>query len=465
MKKRLRIIVSAFSVSFILMAAFSFFSISRFDNLYKYSYWIDRTNKVIQELYKTEASIKEMEHIERNYMLTHDTSNIAAFNNSVDDARDQIALLKSYTSDNTIEQNNIIMLRTVLTLATADIKQNLAYTDTSHSRILSPFFYEARKNLSECLQITARMYDVENKILQKRNEDKVFYERLTFNTIKYLIIVFSAITVFLFILMISELRRRMIYQDELQTKVIDLTRSHSELEQIAYAASHDLQEPLRKIQVFSNRLLWLKKGSMDEETATTMDRISKAAVRMQDLIEDLVNLTSLTKDEGNKENVNLNKIARFAMEDLNEKIKEKDAIISIGDLPEIKGHPRQLSILFKALLDNSLKFTRDGVTPAISVTNEEVNGEELIDINKKLSQKKFNRISISDNGIGFDNKFANKMFQIFQRLHNQYSGYSGKGIGLAICQRVMANHEGYILAYGHPEAGATFKLFFPIDEK
>ncbi|HXS37734.1 MAG TPA: ATP-binding protein [Flavipsychrobacter sp.] len=465
MKKRLRIIVSAFSVSFILMAAFSFFSISRFDNLYKYSYWIERTNKVIQEIYKTEASIESMEHIERNYMLTHDTNNLIAFNNSVDETLGQTAILKYYTSDNTVEQNNLIMLRTILSLAISDIRLNLAYTDTSHSGVLSPYFYEARKNMLECLQITRKMYNNENNILKKRNEDKVFYERLTFNTIKYLIIVFSALTVFLFILMISELRRRIIYQDELQTKVIDLTRSHSELEQIAYAASHDLQEPLRKIQVFSNRFLWLKKDSMDEETSSTMDRINKAASRMQDLIEDLVNLTSLTKDEGNKEDANLNKIARFVIEELDEKIKEKKAIISIGELPAIKGHPRQLSILFKALLDNALKFSREGVIPAISITNEIVNGEELIDINKKLSQKKFNRISISDNGIGFNNKFADKMFQIFQRLHNQYSGYSGKGIGLAICQRIMANHEGYILAHGHLEAGATFKLFFPIDEK
>jgi light-regulated signal transduction histidine kinase (bacteriophytochrome) len=279
------------------------------------------------------------------------------------------------------------------------------------------------------------------------------------------LLIFCLVTICLFLIMIQALRRRIEFQDELQAKVIDLERSHTELEQIAYAASHDLQEPLRKIRVFSNRLTFLKKDKVDPDIQDTMERINNAANRMQELIEDLVILTGLVKEDSHKDAVDLNNIVKLAVHDLDDKVKEKEAVVNVGVMPEVKGDAEQLSILFKALLENSLKFTRQGVKPVITIGHEVVNGGALMDINEKLSHKKFNKITISDNGIGFDNKFAGKMFRIFQRLHNQYSEFDGKGIGLAVCQRIMANHEGYILANGKTDMGATFSLFFPIEEE
>jgi light-regulated signal transduction histidine kinase (bacteriophytochrome) len=146
------------------------------------------------------------------------------------------------------------------------------------------------------------------------------------------------------------------------------------------------------------------------------------------------------------------------------KIKEKAASVQFHHLPVIKGYDSQLKILFKALLDNSLKFTRQGVHPVITICCDVMNGYELSGINPNLLHKKFYRITCSDNGIGFDDQFITKIFRIFQRLHTQESAYDGKGIGLAICQRIMANHEGYIIAHGETGLGAQFKLFFPIEE-
>ena len=116
------------------------------------------------------------------------------------------------------------------------------------------------------------------------------------------------------------------------------------------------------------------------------------------------------------------------------------------------------------MLDYSLKFTREGIKPVITISYEIINGHELEEINPNLMNRKFYRIICSDNGIGFDNQFISKIFQIFQRLHPQQSKYDGKGIGLAICQRIMANHEGYIMAHGQPQMGAKFKLFFPVED-
>jgi light-regulated signal transduction histidine kinase (bacteriophytochrome) len=243
--------------------------------------------------------------------------------------------------------------------------------------------------------------------------------------------------------------------------VLDLKRSHEELEQIAYAVSHDLQEPLRKIQIFSNRMLVVKKEGLDDEGKVTLQRINTSAGRMHELIDDLMNLTSLVKEE-HKDEVNLNSTLQIAINDLDSKIKDKHVTVNREALPVITGHPRQLQLLFRSLLDNAIKFSKEDTPPVISLRYDRVNGEELKEINPSMKMLQFERITIADNGIGFEDKFITKIFRVFQRLHNQESEYAGKGIGLAICQRVMVNHNGYILAHGHPEVGATFKLYFPV---
>lgn len=464
MKKRLRLIAILFSISFIVMAGLSLFSVDKFTSLINYSYWVDHSNKVIQQLYKVEGVTKDLDRAERGYMLTRDTMYQRLLYTSIRKINPLLDSLKYLTKDNEGEQNNVILVRSALAMRLNSIRENLAFLDTAKTAAVSSYYHEGRQAMKECTAALGVMYNTESLLLAKRVENKMFYQHITSSTLKYILFFFCIITIILFILMIRELKRRVVFQDELNNKVADLERSHSELEQIAYAASHDLQEPLRKIQVFINRLLYLKKEQMDEESRDTLGRITSSAVRMQELIEDLVNLTSLTQQQTEKEQVDLNKILKHSINELSEKAEQKNAIINQEVLPIIPGYPGQLQILFKALLDNSLKFTRDGVQPIVSIRSDLVSGEELTDINPKYAQQKFHRITVSDNGIGFDNKFTHKMFQIFQRLHNQHSEFHGKGIGLALSQRIVANHNGHILAYGHSDVGATFKLFFPLEQ-
>lgn len=464
MKKRLRLIIILFSISFIVMAGLSFFSIDKFTDLNNYSYLVDHSNKVIQELYKVESLAKDLDRAERGYMLTHDTMYQRLLYTSIRRVNPLIDSLRQLTKNNESEQNNVILIKSALAMRISYIKDNLSFIDTAKAGIISPFYYRGRESMKECMDALQVMYNEESLLLTKRVESKLFYQKITTSTLRYIIFFFCFITIILFFLMVRELKRRVTFQDELNNKLADLERSHSELEQIAYAASHDLQEPLRKIQVFINRLLYLKKDQIDEESRDTLVRITAAAVRMQELIEDLVNLTSLTQQQAEKTQVDLNKILKQSLLELSDKAEQKNAIINQEVLPIISGYPGQLQILFKALLDNSLKFTREGVQPIISVRSDIVSGEELTDINPKHAGQKFYRITVSDNGIGFDNKFTHKMFQIFQRLHNQHSEFHGKGIGLALSQRVIANHNGHILAYGHSDVGATFKLFFPTEQ-
>lgn len=401
---------------------------------------------------------------ERGYMITHDTMYLRNVNNAIDSIHRVISALDQMTQDNQGQQKNISLLKATIAMRIAAVRTNIAYVDTSKTSTPSKYYFDSRQQMVECSRILRNMRIAENNLLTERFKGQQFYQALTASTLKYLLVIFCIITLFLFMIMIKELRSRMLYQEELQAKVIDLRRSHKELQEIAFAASHDLQEPLRKIQVFSNMLLYKKNGNFDEEYKTTLNRINVSAGRMQSLISDINALTSLTNTDECKELTHLNKMLEYILQDLNEIIKTKGATIDIQQLPVIKGYENQLALLFKAILDNSLKFVRDGIKPVINISFEIVNGHELSGINPNLSNKKFYCITCSDNGIGFDNRYINKIFQIFQRLHTQQSDYEGKGIGLAICQRVMANHEGYIIGTGIPQSGAKFKLFFPLED-
>jgi signal transduction histidine kinase len=464
MKRRFRFIVLAFAISFIVMVFLSFYSIRQFSSLGNYSDQVDHTNHVITELYKIQDIVKEIDVKERGFMLTKDSAYLQELFGTAFTLYPLLRSLKEHVKENKEQKRTFTMLSSAIALRISNFKDNINYIDSSHASALSPFYSEGKKFKSECIARINEMLARENSLLSQRFRTKKYYQQITSDTIRYLLLTFFILTIVLFLLMIHELRQRIVYQDELQAKLLDLTRSHSELEEIAFAASHDLQEPLRKMRIFSNRLIWLKKeGADDDETNNTVERINSAAARMQELIDDMVNLTSLIKEEGDKELVDLNLVLKDVLTELDPKIAEEKANIFQEVLPEITGYKRQFHMLFKSLLDNSLKFTRPGVQPVISIRADVANGEELMEINDQLASQKFHRITISDNGIGFDNKFINKMFRMFQRLHNEESGYEGKGIGLAICQRIMVNHKGYIIAYGHPEVGATFKLFFPAE--
>ena len=463
MKKRLLLIIVAFCVSFTSMIALSLFSMERFSRFTNFSDQVDHTNMVIISIRSAEVSLRDIGLAERGYMITHDTMYVRHLNNAIDTINQVVNNLGQITNDNPEQQRNITLLKASIAIRIAAVRNNIAYVDTSNTNIPSQYYYDSRAQMIECSQRLRAMRKGENTLFAERLKGEQIYQQLTSSTLKYLLVIFCIIALILFIIMIRELRGRMQFQEELQAKVIDLKRSHNELQEIAFAASHDLQEPLRKIQVFCDMLLFKTWSNTDDDGKATLKRIKVSAARMQILIADLNALISLTKIDEHKNVVNLNNLVQQVVLTIDERIIEKEAVIERQQLPIINGYENQLKILFEALLDNSLKFTREGVKPVITFSSDIVNGHELSDINPNLSGQKFHRITCADNGIGFENQFITKIFQIFQRLHPQESEYDGKGIGLAICQRIMANHEGYIIASGTPGMGAQFKLFFPAD--
>ena len=263
-------------------------------------------------------------------------------------------------------------------------------------------------------------------------------------------------------------------QQELETSVIDLQRSNANLEQFAYVASHDLQEPLRKIQAFGD-ILETKYGPLLGEHGSDMiHRMQSAAARMQILIKDVLAYSRIATRRDAITLVDLGDIVTHVVEDLETTITDHKATVTVDALPTIVGDAGQLRQLFQNLLSNSLKFmkpqssTDDGVARKpdqsgafISITAQPIRGRDAgMTILPSDADRSFHLIEIADNGIGFDPHHADRIFQVFQRLHNR-TVYQGTGIGLAIVKKVVENHNGYVQAVGRPGKGATFRIMLP----
>ncbi len=239
-----------------------------------------------------------------------------------------------------------------------------------------------------------------------------------------------------------------------------LIRSNDNLQQFAYVASHDLQEPLRKIQQFSDRLISQNVASTIKGSQY-LDRIQAAAGRMSVLIEDLLDFSRISTGRDIHQIVRLNKVVETVLSDLDLVIEETGAVVEIGMLPTVQGNALQLGQLFQNLISNALKFRKPGLAPYIQVTGILVlQGQLPVSVKPVCHTGSYHQIEIRDNGIGFDEKYLDRIFQVFQRLHGR-NEFQGTGIGLAICEKVMVNHGGSITATSQPGEGASFKVFFP----
>ncbi len=238
-----------------------------------------------------------------------------------------------------------------------------------------------------------------------------------------------------------------------------LSHSNKELEQYAYIASHDLQEPLRKIRTFSDRLL--RQPDLSESTTLYVDKISRSAERMSALINDLLEFSRLNEDSALRRPVDLTDVVNSVVTDFEIVIEEKKAVIHFTGLPVIHAIGLQMNQLFYNLLGNALKFSKSDVSPRIEIKSERVSHEEVRKyLTHVLTSAHYYRLTFSDNGIGFEAQYREQVFEIFKRLHTREQ-YAGSGIGLALCRRIILNHQGYMYAESIPGEGTTFHILLP----
>lgn len=234
---------------------------------------------------------------------------------------------------------------------------------------------------------------------------------------------------------------------------------NDELEAFNNIVSHDLQEPLRKIQMFISRLEENEMQSLSQQGKDYFSKIKLAANRMQTLLIDLLNYSRAVKSDKLFVKTNLNEMLEQIIRDLAPSIEEKQAEISIGELPKIKAIPFQMEQLFVNLISNSIKYSKDDVPPKIVIESESIPPKEMHN-GVSVTNLQYHKIVVSDNGIGFKQEYADKIFQLFKRLETD-SKYTGTGLGLAICKRIIENHNGYITVKAKPDEGAKFAIFIP----
>jgi signal transduction histidine kinase len=235
--------------------------------------------------------------------------------------------------------------------------------------------------------------------------------------------------------------------EQLLENNLQLKTTVEELDRFAYVASHDLQEPLRKILVFSDKLQTKYKDKLDTEVGQSLEKIAKASTRMQSLINDLLKFSRQTTADEDFVAIPLNQLLQDVIADLEIEIEKSSAQIHLDGLPEIWGIPSQIRQLFQNLLSNAIKFRKKSENPAIRIFTEPWNG--------------LNRVIIQDNGIGFDPKYAEEIFMVFKRLHS-YHEFEGSGVGLSICKKIIDRHSGFIKAESKIGEGSKFIIEFPV---
>lgn len=259
----------------------------------------------------------------------------------------------------------------------------------------------------------------------------------------------------------KEIRERIASEEKIQSLNKQLLRNinhlesiNKELDRFAFMASHDLQEPLRKIRLFANKFIIKNKNSIPATDLEDIERIQKSAERMQFLIRDILTMAKVSADSVEFIPVEINPLIEEILSELDEEITAKRATVTVDKLPLLHAHPGLIKLLLRNLITNALKFTRKEIDPVINIF------AELPPQQKNFNDAPVCRIIVQDNGLGFDQKFAEEIFGMFTRLQSE-NKFEGTGLGLALCKKIAEHHKGFITAQGKLNEGATFTLSLP----
>ena len=450
-----------FTTTLIVMVIFSLLSFQRMNSMIRYSNQVEHTYKVIGSLKSLSDLISGAETSMRGFIITRDSGYIVPMDSVRREYNQNLQELGQLVSDNPRQQNRLAMIRSTLQLRLQLLEsvESSIENDSSYTSILQRVA-KGRDLMASFHENLDLMEAEEAGLLDQRFQQKERFQKLTSRTFLTAVAIVGIIFLAFFILLVKAILDRFRFQQELQEQLLSLKQSNDELSQLAFASSHDLQEPVRKIRTFTDRLRIRQKEKLDEEGKMILDRIDASGKRLQGMLEDISTYMNLLEWKEAAFVVSVRKLWEEVMAEEQERINETGAIITIGEMPDLEVYPSMVKKMFRALLDNALTYCKQGIAPVIKITHKELNVSDIGVKGLPTLQKQYHAITIEDNGIGFENDFKEKVFQLFRRLHTQEER-SGKGIGLAICQRVMANHNGVIDAHAVVNRGAAFTMYFP----
>ena len=257
-----------------------------------------------------------------------------------------------------------------------------------------------------------------------------------------------------------DLTKKKLAEDRIKAYTQQLEFQNKELEQFAYAASHDMKEPLRKVHFYNSYIADSLAGKIDEKTADYLNRSVNAVKRMSELIDDLLTYSRTTSDEQRFDVVNLNEVVDEILLANKETFDGKDVKVKVGKLHTLPAIPFQIRQLMENIIGNAVKYRHPKRKLQIKIQSEQVKGSEM-GMKGAEPEADYCHISVEDNGLGFNEQYAEKIFQMFQRLHGK-TEYGGTGVGLSIARKVAENHFGTIIAESEPGVGSTFKIYLPV---
>ncbi|MBA2612074.1 MAG: CHASE3 domain-containing protein [Bacteroidetes bacterium] len=466
-------LIAGFSIVIILSSILlALYTIT--DNYRSLSY-LDKAYGINARIDKIYSIMKDAENQQNAYLITNKPGLLNTNNYVERDVNIEYSGLYNVLKNEKEQHENLIALRIEIEMKLNVLKVGKKYLesgdvkDDSLRKIIASGDFimdKTKETINIMKKIEYKRFSILREKTFTKSELSIFIIALT-----------SGISIVLLISILLALRREynsknlveqklIASEKQLQLQVHMLNLSNKELEQFAYVASHDLEEPLRKIGSFSEKIHLKLTDYPDEEVIDCLKRLNNSVARMRVLINDLLNYSRVTRLLDINEKVNLDSIFKLIVEDLGIAISTKNVVLNIKPLEEISGNNTQLRQLFQNLISNALKFS-DKSVPKIEVSGQYYSYEELKntdwikDFNSK--QKKYYCIFVKDNGIGFELQYLRQIFIIFQRLHGR-SEYEGTGIGLAICKRIVENHEGFITAESEVGKGTTFIIGLPVNK-
>jgi signal transduction histidine kinase len=438
------------------------------------------TQEVLSELGLLLSNVKDAETGQRGFLITGEESYLEPYRDASSGIESHIQKLKTLTSDNQAQQQRLPVLEQNIQKRLDTLRSNL---EIRRQYGLEPLLQQGalakgKEQMEVIRQPIGDMQYEEYKLLALRTTAAAASGRnavFTFLVSNLSILVLIGIVYFLMNRDIRERQRSekalLEANEQLETRVqertlelsktnLELERSNRELQDFAFVASHDLQEPLRKIQAFGDRLKFIYAQQLGEEGLDHLDRMQSAARRMQTLINDLLTFSRVTTKAQPFVSVDLEKVTKEVLEDLETRIKDTNGTVEFADLPTIDADPLQMRQMIQNLVGNALKFHRKGTPPIVKLS------AKLIKIPNEEDPTKEDicELRFEDNGIGFDIKYLDRIFTPFKRLHAR-DEYEGTGMGLAVCRKIVERHGGMITAESTPSEGTTFIVHLPVKQK
>lgn len=437
---------------------------------------VTHTHEVLSELEATRTAHSDADASVRGYVTTGDHEHLDLYHDALARGKQLHDDLLALIADNPVQRVNAAALQAAEAALAQDLAAIVEIRAARGREAARELLIE--KNITQShgrvRDVIAKMMDEEVRLLRTRQRSAGRAEWFARGTIASGAILGTLLVALLYASMRREANARRVHAQQLgatnahlETLVEKRTaeliqsneglrRSNEELERFASVASHDLQEPLRKLQAFSDRLLDKYRGELDAVGQQYLDRMQQSAQRMRRLIDDLLHYSRVSTKPQVYVPVELQQIFNEVLGDLERRIEETDAKIESEPLPRIEADPLQMRQLFQNILGNALKFRHADMSPHIRITCRWL--EEA-----GRSQPPWCEIRIADNGIGFDEIYLDRIFHVFQRLHGR-SEYEGTGMGLAICRRIVERHRGELTAHSVLGEGATFIITLPVEQ-